>query len=199
MERPAVTDSPLIEPIRQRWSPYEFADHPVEPAKLRILFDAARWAANSFNEQPWRYIVATKDRPLEFETMLDCLTPGNQAWARFVPVLALSFMKKTFTYNRKPNRVALHDVGAASAHLTLQAEALGLKVHQMAGIEMGRIASVYRVPEEFEAVAGLAIGYPGHNPALPEEFRQRDRGQRSRKPFSEFVFSGSWENPAPLE
>lgn len=198
MKKPAITDSNLIEPIRQRWSPYEFADRPVEVAKLKVIFDAARWAANSYNEQPWRYIVARREQSEEFNKLLACLVEGNQAWAKFVPVLALSIMKKTFTRGGKPNRVAMHDVGAASAQLTLQAEHLGLKVHQMAGIEMGKIPNAYAIPEDFEPVAGLAIGYPGHNPAVPDEIRRRDQGERTRKPFGEFVFTGAWGRPADL-
>ncbi len=188
----------VIAPIRSRWSPYEFADKPVEAWKLKTMFDAARWTANSFNEQPWRYIVATKQQPEEFAKLLSCLTESNQIWAKHVPVLMLSFAKKTFTRGGKPNRVAMHDVGAAGAQFTLQAEALGLHVHQMAGIELGKIQSTYGVPDDFEPVAGIAVGYPGSNPQLDAALRQRDQGPRSRKPFSEFVFAGSWGRPSEI-
>lgn len=182
----------LIPTIRSRWSPYEFSDKPVEAVKLKTLFDAARWSANSFNEQPWRYMVATKDQPEEYLKMLSCLMESNQAWAKHVPVLMLSFAKKTFSRDGKPNRVAIHDVGAASAQLTLQAEALGLHVHQMAGIEMGKIRSTYGVPDDFEPVAAVAVGYPGINRDLDEAIRQRDTKPRTRKPLGEFVYGGKW-------
>ena len=192
MERPGETDPQVLEVIRKRWSPCQFSDRAIAPATLKVMLDAARWAANSFNEQPWRYMVATKENPREFERMLACLTEPNQAWAKYVPVLMLSFAKRTFTRNGKPNRVAWHDVGAASCQLTLQAEAMGLRVHQMAGIEAGKIPAVYSVPEDFEPVAAIAIGYPGENPNLPEAIRQRDAVERTRKDFSEFVFEGTW-------
>ena len=181
MERPGETDPQVLEVIRKRWSPCQFSDRAIAPATLKVMLDAARWAANSFNEQPWRYMVATKENPREFERMLACLTEPNQAWAKYVPVLMLSFAKRTFTRNGKPNRVAWHDVGAASCQLTLQAEAMGLRVHQMAGIEAGKIPAVYSVPEDFEPVAAIAIGYPGENPNLPEAIRQRDAVERTRK------------------
>ncbi len=192
MERPADADPQVLDVIRKRWSPYQFSDRRVEPEKLRIILDAARWAANSFNEQPWRYIVATKDNPREYERMLACLNESNQVWARCAPVLMLSFAKRTFTHNGHPNRVAWHDVGAASCQLTLQAEALGLRVHQMAGIETGKIPTVYSVPEDFEPIAALAIGYPGENLDVPEHLRQRDNRERTRKPLDQFVFEGTW-------
>ncbi len=198
MERPGDMDPQVLEVIRKRWSPYQFSDRLVEPEKLKLMFDAARWAANSFNEQPWRYIVATKDNSREFERMLGCLTESNQAWARHVPVLMLSFAKRTFSHNGRPNRVAWHDVGAASCQLTLQAEALGLRVHQMAGIETGKIPTVYSVPEDFEPVAAIAVGYPGENSNVPESYRQRDSGKRTRKSFEEFVFEGTWGDVASV-
>jgi nitroreductase len=193
---PVETD--VIPQIHSRWSPYELADRPVEPAKLKVLFDAARWAANSYNEQPWRYIIATKEQPADYAKLLGCLVEANQAWAKHAPVLMLSFAKRTFTRGGKPNRVAVHDVGAASAQLTLQAEALGLHVHQMAGIEIGKIQATYGVPDDFEPVAALAVGYPGHNPNLDPDIRQRDQGPRTRKPFADFVFTGAWGKPSDL-
>ena len=100
----------------------------------RSLFEAARWAASSYNEQPWRYIVATKENPGEFERLLSCLVEGNQPWAKEAPVLALGCAALKFAANDKPNAVALHDLGQASAALSVEATARGLFVHQMAGI-----------------------------------------------------------------
>src|SRR5690606_32846442 len=143
-------------------------------------------------------ILARREETAAFETMVNCLSEGNQPWARLVPVLMISFAKRHFTKNGKPNRVAVHDVGAASQLMSVQAAALGLQIHQMAGIEIEKIRSTYGVPEEFEPVAGVAIGYPGQHPDLPADFAKRDEKARTRNAFDEFVFSESWEKAAKL-
>src|SRR5579864_8707816 len=111
----STPDYPIHELIARRWSPCAFADRPVPVDDLRSLFEAARWAASSYNEQPWRYIVATKADRAEFERLLSCLVEGNQAWAKTAPVLALGCTSLNFAYNNKPNAAALHDLGLASA------------------------------------------------------------------------------------
>jgi nitroreductase len=84
----ASADSPIYEVLAERWTPYAFRDKPVSQDELRSLFEAARWAPSSYNEQPWRYVVATRDYRAQFERLLSCLVEGNQAWAKHVPVIA---------------------------------------------------------------------------------------------------------------
>src|SRR5687767_12179397 len=127
-------DYPIHELIQKRWSPYAFADRPVAAEDLRALFEAARWAASSYNEQPWSYIVALRQDAAGFERLLSCLVEGNQPWAKAAPVLALGCVAKNFVKNGKPNAAAEHDLGGASACLTVEATARGLFVHQMIGI-----------------------------------------------------------------
>ncbi|HOW72788.1 MAG TPA: nitroreductase family protein [Phycisphaerae bacterium] len=115
VSRRAPTDHPIHEILAQRWSPCGFAETPVLPEHLKSLFRAARWAASSYNEQPWRHIVATRDDPEVFDQLLSYPVEANQAWARFAPVLAVGIAKRTFARNGAPNRVALHDLGAATA------------------------------------------------------------------------------------
>ena len=158
-DKRAKPDHPIHELLAARWSPYGFTDRPVAMADLRSLFEAARWAASSYNEQPWCYLVATKKAPEEFERLLSCLVEGNQAWARAAPVLALGCTSLHFTRNGKPNAAAVHDLGIASASLTLEATARGLSVHQMIGILPDRARELYRIPEGVQPLTGLAIGY----------------------------------------
>lgn len=194
----AVTEHDIIDVLAERWSPRAFADRPVEPKKLRQLFEAARWAASSYNEQPWRYIVATKDDPEGYERLLNCLGEFNQQWAKTAPVLMLGFYKTTFSRNGKNNRCAAHDLGAASAQLTAQATALDLYVHQMAGIEIDVIQETYDVPDDFEPMAALAVGYLGDPDVLPEKLAKRERSERSRRPLDETVFGGDWGEASSL-
>lgn len=192
----ADTDHPVHEHVRTRWSPYAFADRSVDPADLRSLFEAARWAASSYNEQPWRYIVATRDDEAAFADLLSCLVEGNQAWARHAPVLALGVTKTRFERNGKQNRAAHHDLGAASASLTFEATDRGLVVHQMIGILPDRAHTLYAIPDDAEALTGLAIGYAGDPSTSSDALRERDEAPRTRRPLPETVFEGRWGEPA---
>ena len=194
----ANPDHPIHELIANRWSPYAYSDRPVSSADLRSLFEAARWAASSYNEQPWRYIVATRANPVEFEKLLSCLVEPNQAWAKAAPVLALGCTSLTFTRNGQPNAAAIHDLGLASATLTFEATARGIHVHQMIGILPDRAREVYRIPAGVEPKTALAIGYAADPAMAPEKYRDRDLAARTRKPLAEFVFGGDFGTPADL-
>ncbi len=194
MER--QTAHPIHELLKQRWSPRAFSDRPVEPAKLQSLMEAARWAASCFNEQPWSFIVATKHEPAEHQRLVDCLVEKNQQWARAAPVLMISIASLSFRHNGKPNRHAFYDVGAAAACMTIEATALGLHVHQMAGFHVEKARAAYNIPESAEPAAAIALGYLGDASSLPEEFRSKEQTLSPRKPISEFVFSGGWGSPA---
>lgn len=198
MQKPAMTDYPVHELILYRWSPRAFSDESVPPRVLRSLFEAARWAASSYNDQPWAYIVATKDDRENFPKMVGVLMEANAAWAKQAPVLAISCVRLNFKHSGAPNRVAQHDLGAANAQLTFEATSRGLLVHQMAGFDRGKAREVFGIPEGWEAVSALAIGYPGEPESLPEQLRKNELAARTRKPLSEFVMSGHWGHTAPF-
>ena len=198
MHKPAATDVSLHELIRNRWSPRAFSEKPVAPEVLRSLFEAARWAPSSNNEQPWAYLVAAKDDAENFAKMLSVLVEFNANWAKHAPVLALSVAHLKTQRDGKPNRVALHDVGSASAQLTFEANARGLQVHQMAGFDANKARHAFAIPPDWEPVAAMAIGYPGDPESLPEKLRDRELAPRTRKPLGEFVMSGGWGHTAPF-
>jgi len=198
MRKLAETRYPIHELLRERWSPRAFADRMVEPEELRSLLEAARWAPSSFNEQPWSFIVATKQHPGEYERLLSCLVEGNVRWAQHAPVLMLSVAKLAFERNGKPNRHAFHDVGLAVENLVIQATALGLAVHQMAGFHVDKARELFSIPDGHEPVAALVLGFPGDPAGLPEDLREREVAPRIRKPLESFVFSGQWGQSSPL-
>ena len=181
----------VLDEIEKRWSPRAFADTSISDDDLRQVLDAARWAMSSYNEQPWRYVVAKKEDPEAYDRVLACLNEFNRKWARTAPVLMLAFAKSTFSGNGTPNRHARHDVGAASAFLTLQATKLDLYVHQMAGILPDVIKETFDLPDDVEPVTALALGEIGDPDDLPEDLAQREYDKRSRKPLSEVVFDAS--------
>ncbi len=196
MKKPAPSDFPVHELIRERWSPRAFADKPVPQDVLRSIFEAARWAPSSYNEQPWAYIVATKDDKENFEKMLSVLVDFNVQWAKSAPVLALAVAKLAFANNNAPNRNAQYDTGAATALLSVEATARGLAVHQMAGFDAEKARQAFGIPKGWEPIAALAIGYPGDPASLPAPLKDREMTPRTRKPIGEFVMAGQWGHTA---
>jgi len=194
----ASPDYPIQKLIADRWSPYAFADRPVPETDLTSLFEAARWAPSSYNEQPWTYFIATKKESSEYERLLSCLVPANQVWAKAAPVLVLGVVSLRFSKTNKDNRAAVHDLGLASANLVLEATARGLSVHQMAGILPETARELYKIPAHSEAWTAMAIGYAVNADALPDGWRERDLAPRQRKPISQFVFTGTWGQSSPL-
>ena len=197
-EKAGKADHPIHELIRRRWSPRAFADRPVEPEKLLSLLEAARWAPSSSNEQPWSFIVATRDDRAAYDRLLSCLVEFNVQWAARAPVLMLSVAKLKFDSNGKPNRHAFHDVGLAVGNLLMQATALDLVVHQMAGFDVQKARELFQIPPGYEPCAAIALGYLGKPDSLPEPLRARELAPRFRKPLGEFVSTERWGESSPL-
>jgi nitroreductase len=197
MEKLADAKHPIHDLLRQRWSPRVFADKMVEPDKLRSCLEAARWAPSCFNEQPWSFLVATKENKAEYDRLLSCLVEFNQSWAKTAPVLMISVASLKFARNGKPNRHGFHDVGLAVENMVIQALSLGLLVHQMAGFDLEKTRSTYAIPDGFDPVAAIAMGYIGDPQSLPEDLRKRELEPRTRKGMESFVFTNRWGQKAP--
>lgn len=194
MNKPALTSTPLLDAITARWSPRAFAPSPVEADKLRALLEAARWAPSSYNEQPWRFILATRQDPA-FGRLANCLVEAN-GWAVHAPVLLLSIARTVFAKTGQPNRHAWHDVGLAMGALGMQATALGLHLHQMAGFDSARARSEFAIPDGYDPVAVAAIGYLGDPAMLPEALRTAELAPRVRRELRETVFTDRFGEPA---
>jgi nitroreductase len=193
----ASSNHPVGECIAARWSPYVFDPRPVPAAELCSLFEAARWAPSSYNEQPWRYVVARREEPEEHARLLSCLVEANRAWAQHAPVLALGIAVLRFARNGRPNRAAHHDLGLAAGNLLTEATLRGLSVHQMIGIDPERARELYAIPAEAEALTGIAIGYAGDPERAGEpKLAERDRTPRERRPLPAFVFAARFGEPA---
>lgn len=183
--------------ILNRWSPRSFSDRDVSAEDLKILFEAARWAASSNNEQPWRYLVGRRGSET-YNKIFESFGEWNRAWAGSAPVLLLGTAKKTFTPKGTPNDYAMHDLGAADATICYQATALGLHTHQMAGFDRDVARRLFAIPEDYHIGSVMAIGYLGEPSALQLDYqREQEMKPRTRKSLSEFVYSG-WEQPAEL-
>jgi nitroreductase len=191
----ANADHEILEVIRHRWSPRAFdATAGLTDVELSPLFEAARWAPSSANEQPWRFVVASLVRkPDVYTALLAALTPKNRAWAKDAPVLVLVAVRLTFEHYGTPNPAAWYDAGQAVGFLSLQATAEGLAVRQMAGFDPVQARAACSVPEAFEPAIVMALGRVGDPERLENEKHRADERQpRSRRPLAEFVFDGAW-------
>jgi nitroreductase len=201
-DKPTPTDFEIHELIRRRWSPRAFAPTPVPSEVLGQLFEAARWAPSSSNAQPWRFLL-TRAGEESFGKLHSCLSRGNRPWTERVPVLLLSATDTMFAAKgdkpARENPTAQHDLGLAAANLALQATALGLYVHPMAGFDRERVREVFAIPSPYEPVTVTAIGYLADLDTLAEAEREREEAPRSRKSLREIVFAGGWGEPATLD
>lgn len=197
MQKPAETSQPLIDIIRNRWSPRAFTDQVPAKNILVSLFEAARWAASCNNAQPWRFIVATKDNRAEYDRLLDCFNDRNQSWAITAPVIMITCADKNLP-NGNPSDYGYYDLGAAIAQLTAQASSHGLVVHQAQGILPEKVREEYGVPEDFDICTGVAIGYQGEADVLPDDYAAREVLPRDRKPLDELVFTGGFSETSDI-
>lgn len=191
--KPAAAEHAVHPIIAERWSPRLFEKREVEQEKIASLLEAARWAPSSSNEQPWRYLVWDGSDPEARAKANSCLARGN-AWALEAPLLMLSVSSSIFAKTGKPNRHGQHDVGLASENVVLQAVALGLAAHQMAGYDPDKARELFNIPEEFTPMAMIAAGYPfrGDLSSLSEAVQKRELAERTRKPLAEIAFDGTW-------
>jgi nitroreductase len=190
MQTSSNLESPVLDVIERRRSLRAYSAKPVEPEKIKSLFEAARWAPSSMNEQPWTYIYATKEQPELWTKIFNTLSEGNKIWAVNAPVLIVSLARTRLLRNGMPNPSAKYDLGAANALLSLQATALGLNVHQMGGYDKESLARNLSVPlSDFEPVVIIAVGYPGEVNELPDNLRQRETAPRARYVQQSFVMT----------
>jgi nitroreductase len=189
---------PVHDLILKRWSPRAFSDKPVPLTVVQSLFEAARWSASCFNEQPWVFVYATHDNAGPFARMVGCLVDKNRVWASQAPVLIMTVAKMTFSRNGKPNPYAWHDVGLAMGNLTVQATAMGLSVHHMAGFDKDKARTEFAIPEGYEPVTMVAVGYTGDPDRLAPELAQMEKIPQSRNELTSFVYNGGWGSPIPV-
>ncbi|MCW9706845.1 nitroreductase family protein [Fodinibius salsisoli] len=192
ISKEAETNYPIHNLLRKRWSPRSFSDQSIDEELLHQLFEAARWAPSSYNEQPWRFIVARKEEEEAFSKLSKVINDFNRTWATDAPVLVLGLAKQSFDANGRPNRHANHDLGQAIAHLTFEATRHDLFVHQMAGILPDKARELYDISEAYKPLTMFTIGYEGEVDSLPIKLAEKETTLRSRKPLDDIVFKGQW-------
>ncbi len=189
MQKSNQFEFPITDLIEQRRSRRAYSSQPIEQEKIDSLFEAARWAPSSMNEQPWAYIYATKDQPELWNKLLEALNESNRVWAKEAPLLILSMARKIHIRNGAVNGAAKYDVGAANAFLSMQATHFGLNVHQMGGYDRQKAIESLNIPETHEPMVIMAIGYLGDAENLPENLKQREAAPRERYTQEFFVMN----------
>lgn len=197
MEKPAITQFDIHPLLKQRWSPRSFTDQNVSKESIQRIFEAARWAPSSSNDQPWRFIAGLKGDKT-WNMIMDTLVEFNQKWAKLAPLLALSIGKKISDKSGKPSRTFSYDVGQSVAYITFQAMHEGLFVHQMGGFSSQKAAELFNIPEDYQTLTAFAIGHKGSPDLLEENFAEMERSERKRNPASDFVFSESFGKKSDL-
>ncbi len=189
MQASSEFETDILDIIKSRRSRRAYRAKAIEPEKIKSLFEAARWAPSSANEQPWTYVYATRDQPTLYNKIFEALNDGNKIWAKEAPLLLVSLARKIFFKNERPNGSAKYDVGAANAFLSLQATQLGLNVHQMGGFDHAILSANLNIPETFDLGVVMAIGYPGDPQQLPLPLQERELSPRLRHLQNEFVMN----------
>lgn len=199
--KPAETEQDIAPLIAERWSGRAFdASSPISNEHIISLCEAARWAPSCYGDQPWRFLVWNRfDDKQAWQQALDCLSPGNQEWAKNAPLLILTTSVKTFSHNNADNRWVGYDTGSASLSLCLQATSLGLMSHQMGGYDADKLRKTFSLPDDIECWAMITIGYPTPLDSLNEEQLERELKQRSRRPLTEQFYINNWNNPINSE
>ncbi len=197
MQKPATTQVPIHDIIANRWSGRAYdADKAVSNDQIISLLEAARWAPSCFGDQPWRFLVWDKNQDAAaWQKAFDCIVPGNQTWAKDAPVLVLVCADTQFNHNQKPNRWGAYDTGAAAVSLCLQATSLGLMTHQMGGYDGDKARTAFNIPEQYQTMSMLSVGYAADVDTLEGEAKEREMSPRQRRPLGELFFNGEWNQP----
>lgn len=191
-----MEDNLVLDIIKKRWSPFSFSSKPVEENKLNAIFEAARYAPSSSNEQPWMFILVTRETPEQFDDFISFLEESNKIWAKSVYALIVSLARTRYAYKDRPNRFAFHDTGMAVGNMLLQATSMDIYIHQMGGYSVEKVKKYFNLDERIEPVAVMALGYLGDGKELTDELLKRHSTRRPRKVISEYSFRNRLTNPA---
>ncbi|MBH04125.1 MAG: nitroreductase [Xanthomonadales bacterium] len=196
MNNIAPTHFPIDDRLATRWSPYVFSEQPVPRDTLRSVFEAARWSASSFNEQPWRFLVSRKNRDDTHDRIVNCLAEGNQVWAKHAPVLLIGIYRHRFAESGKENKAAPHDLGLAAGQMVFEASRHDLFVHMMIGLDPAAARRTFGIPNDAEAYTAMAIGYRDAADNADASLREREAKPCQRLPQCDFVFSNQFGTSA---
>ena len=188
-------DYPVLESIKNRWSPRMFSEKPITEAEVKKLLEAGRWAPSASNIQPWRVIWGIKGTEM-YDRIFNCLDEFNQTWAVNAQLLWINAYKKTMEKKDKENFHALHDLGLFMGNVMHQATSMGIAVHQMAGVQFKKAHEEFNFTDDYHVATAVAFGYFGGDPdGLPDDLKKQElKEMRERKEQEDFAFNGNFQN-----
>lgn len=192
MSREESLSNTVFELLEKRFSPVIFSDKEVEDDKLFRLFEAARWAPSSFNDQPWNFIYGRKGKDQVYNTLFDLLMESNQVWAKYAPVLMLSVANMISPTTQKENRFAFHDTGMAMGNMLVQATSMNIYIHQMGGYSKKDAVDKLNIPQTHAPVAMIALGYRAGVKGFPDDLIKRDQKERTRRQIKDFAINSEF-------
>lgn len=182
--------------VTQSWTPVSFSDRLVEADKLRCLLENTNRTPSFKNEQPWNFIIASKDDQAEFQRLLDCLSEANAELVGKAPLLMLSVARLTTSLDGERNNHAFRDARHAVTHLVSTAKAMGLTAQIMAGFNSAKARREFHIPGEYEPLSAIAIGYPAET--RDSSIALVNQAEEMNRPIESFVFTGSWGQSSRL-
>jgi len=198
MTKPAITQFPIHEFIRDRWSPRSYKKETIVKNDLLSMFEAARWAPSSINEQPWSFIVATQEEKDIFSKIVACLTGNNPRWAVNASALVIILAKNNFDKTGTPNRHSFFDAGLAISQFIFEATSRGYHSHIMGGIDIQKTVENFSIPDSHSVIAILSVGKIDSPDSLPEDLKARELTERTRKPLDQILFSEKFDTKSNL-
>lgn len=199
---PSAPRPTLTAVLEERWSPRAFSPtHTLAATDLHLLLEAARWAPSSGNSQPWSFIVGLRG-DATFDTFFEHLSRGNKSWAANASALLVALRQSESgpDHDLPWAGYSQYDLGQAAAHLSIQAQAIGLHTHQFAGFDHAAVADAFAVPSHWEVMTGIAVGALGDPELLDERVREKELARRTRRPIDAFTFTGTWgETPISFD
>ncbi|MGN6646237.1 MAG: nitroreductase family protein [Cytophaga sp.] len=186
MIKHAITQFPVLDLIKQRWSARSFSSRGVTKEQVLTMLEAASWAASANNEQPWEFVYALKGTP-GFDTIWNCLMPGNQPWNKHAAGFIVTIARKAFSANGNPNANAEHDSGIATGYLLLQAASMDIYTHPMGGVDKAKLSAELKLTEDQKLLCVISFGYLDDAEKLEEPFKSRELSARVRKPVAEIA------------
>lgn len=187
-ERSRKSTYPINPLILNRWSPRSMTGEELDNEEIMSLFEAARWAPSSYNNQPWRFIYAKRNTE-HWDRLFSLLADGNRTWAKDSALLVVVISRKNFEYNEKPARTHQFDAGSAWENLALEAFSRGIVAHGMQGFDYDKARIDLEIPADFEVMAMIAIGIKGPRENLPPELQEKEK-LTDRKPLKDIVMEG---------
>ena len=181
----------ILPEILNRWSARAMSGEEMSDEELMPLFEAARWAPSSYNNQPWRFIYAKRNTPY-WDKLFNLMVEFNQSWAKNAACLIVLVSHKNYERNNEFARTHSFDTGSAWENLAIEGTRKGFVVHAMEGFDYDKAKKDLNVPDDYSVECMIAIGKKADISTLPKEMQEKEK-LSDRKPLKEIMMEGEFK------